>query len=582
MSPATLLRALIVLALIPSLLALTPRLQAEHPGPVVLVIDGNEVNDEARLSGQTFEQTLAQYKSEGIGGVAVYEQTVGSLLEQGLLLSQAGGTLSLQYPQAGFRLGWSYLAGDPEFLRRIAAQWDIPSEFRSAGGRTWLGTPVNVASYPVGYDAELVRRLKADGYYLVFRPINAPRRKLPTPPAGPAIVPPEADAIVFNGTEVLGIPNQLEEAIPLLQGKPIGWIEATPQEGFPRLARELPVLRLFSLKPEWQDKLKPAEVADKFVLAARERGHQILYLRPYATPEDTRTLLARLKDDLERSHIPIGTPKVRDFTPSPLRLAAWVGVLAGLALLALGYPAGWGWPLAGLLLLGALGYARSDAGPLLAALVFPVLGFLERRRGMGLWLAAVLYALAGVVFLAALGSDPRTVLGLETFKGVSLTLVVPPLLVALSFLPAAWKPALERLWAHPVRLGEVSLVLLGLAAVALAVLRRGNDAAGSIVPEWELQLRAWLQDAMVRPRFKEIFAHALAPIALLIPWPTWIKNGMLILIAVGIASILNTFSHYHTPLEISLFRVLNGILVGLILGGLGLLVVRRLRRWWLG
>lgn len=87
---------------------------------------------------------------------------------------------------------------------------------------------------------------------------------------------------------------------------------------------------------------------------------------------------------------------------------------------------------------------------------------------------------------------------------------------------------------------------------------------------------------MVRPRFKEIFAHALAPVALLIPWPTWIKNGMLMLIAVGIASILNTFSHYHTPLAISLFRVLNGILVGLILGGLGLIVVRRLRKWWLG
>ncbi|MCL6569669.1 MAG: DUF5693 family protein, partial [Meiothermus silvanus] len=299
MSPATLLRALIVLALIPSMLALTPRLQAEHPGPVVLVIDGNAVEDEARLSGQSFEQTLARYRSQGIGGVAIYEQTVGNLLEQGLLLGQAGGALSLQYPQAGFRLGWSYLSGDAELLRRIAAQWDIPSEFRTAGGRTWLGTPVNVASYPVGYDAELVRRLKAQGYYLVFRPINAARRKLPAPGSGTAIVPPETDAIVFNGTEVLGNPNQLEEAIPLLQGKPIGWIEATPQEGFSRLARELPVLRLFSLKPEWQEKLKPAEVADKFVLAARERGHQILYLRPYPLFEDTQNLLARLKDDLE-------------------------------------------------------------------------------------------------------------------------------------------------------------------------------------------------------------------------------------------------------------------------------------------
>lgn len=52
---------------------------------------------------------------------------------------------------------------------------------------------------------------------------------------------------------------------------------------------------------------------------------------------------------------------------------------------------------------------------------------------------------------------------------------------------------------------------------------------------------------MVRPRFKEVFGHALFPLALLLPWPRWVQNGLLFLASLGIASILNTFSHYHTP-----------------------------------
>ena len=119
---------------------------------------------------------------------------------------------------------------------------------------------------------------------------------------------------------------------------------------------------------------------------------------------------------------------------------------------------------------------------------------------------------------------------------------------------------------------------LALGLLLLALLRRGNDAP--IVPELELKLRALLQDVMVRPRFKEVFGHALFPLALLLPWPRWVQNGLLFLASLGIASILNTFSHYHTPLPISFFRVLNGAILGLSLGLVGVILVRRLRAWW--
>jgi hypothetical protein len=390
-------------------------------------------------------------------------------------------------------------------------------------------------------------------------------------------VPEGAEAVVFAGLEALGHPYRLEEAKALVR-VPVALVEGTPQPGL-QAFRERGLLRLFSLRYEWQLTLKPEEAADKYVLAARERGHQLLYLRPYPYQEETERFLRRLNEGLNASGIPTGTPRPRDFAPSPLRHFAWLGVLAGLGLLALGLPV-YGPLVAFLLLLLALGYGGSGGGALLAALVFPVLGFLGPRNGLWMWVRALGYALAGVVFLSALGSTKEAVLGLSPFKGVSLTLLLPPLLVASSFLDKSYKEALVRLYAHPLRLGEVALALLALFLLLLALLRRGNEAP--LVPETELKLRSLLQDLMVRPRFKEVFGHALFPIALLLPWPRWVQNGLLFLAAIGIASILNTFSHFHTPLPISFFRVVNGAILGVLLGMVGVILVRRLRAWWLG
>lgn len=572
-----LLRIAVLLSALLSLPALFPRMQVERPGPVVLIMDGEEVIEQARFTGRTFLQLMQEYRALGVQGVALYEQPVRNWVNRGLLTYHPANTLQLLYPNAQIKPGWFYLTGPADLLEAMVARWNIPTERVLIGSQTWLATPVNVDFFPAGYDLALARELKAQGFYIVARPLDHPYRKYEV-----ELVPPETDAVVFTGLDVLGYQENLEVVASRLQGKPIAWIEGAPQRGFAQLAQTLPVKRLFSIRPEWQDKLTPAETADKFVLAARERGHQLLYLRPYKQAGNTQQFLATLQRDLERSRIPVGVPTTRDFDLSPLRFVALVGVLAGLGLLVMGLPQPLGIPVTLLLVLLALGAARVDAAPLLAAMVFPALGFLERHlQGLRVWLVALLYALAGAVFLAALGSTPQSVLGLSPFRGVSLTLLVPPLLVALSFLPTNYKPTLNLLYNHPVKLGEVVIALVGLAVVALAVLRRGNDAAPTIVPEWELQLRAFLQDVMVRPRFKEIFAHALAPIALLLPWPAWIRNMLLVMVALGMGSILNTFAHYHTPLSISFFRVLNGIWIGVALGLLGAWFLGRLRQWWL-
>ncbi|GGM92077.1 hypothetical protein GCM10007092_01380 [Thermus composti] len=562
------LNLLVLLALVPSLLALGPRLKTERPGPVVLLLDAEAVREEARAQGKSLLEVLKAYRAQGVEGVAFSEHLVKGWVDQGALLYRPGSELQAEGLPA--RKGWYYLQGEAWLVDLLEKAYALPTHRLGP----WLGFPLDVQAFPAFYPLEEVRAAKAEGFYVAVRPINQ-RYRLLDP--GLPLVPKEADAVVFAGLEALGYPQRLEEAKALVP-VPVALIEGTPQPGF-QAFQEKGVLRLFSLRYEWQLTLSPEEAADKYVLAARERGHQLLYLRPYPYPEDTARFLKRLQEGLTASGIPLGVPSPRDFAPSPLRHAAWVGVLAGLGLLALGLPVYGPW-VAFLLFLLALGYAGSQGGALLAALVFPVLGFLGPRNGLWMWLRALGYALAGAVFLSALGSSPATVLGLSPFKGVSLTLLVPPLLVAYSFLEKDFKEALTRLYLHPLRLGEVALGGLALGLLLLALLRRGNDAP--LVPELELKLRSLLQDVMVRPRFKEVFGHALFPIALLLPWPRYLQNGLLFLASLGMASILNTFSHFHTPLPISFFRVVNGALLGVLLGLLGVILVRRLRAWWSG
>jgi len=562
------LHLLILLALVPSLLALVPRLEGERPGPVALVMDAEALRAEAKAAGKDLLSALAAYRALGVNGIAFPERLVKDWVAEGVLLYRQGRELAETGLSA--KPGWYYLKGEVWLVDLLERAYALPKERLGP----WLGFPVDVQAFPAFYPLDEIQRAKEAGYYVVVRPNNHRQRALdPTLP----LVPEGAEAVVFAGLEALGHPYRLEEAKALVQ-VPVALIEGTPQPGL-QAFRERGLLRLFSLRYEWQLTLKPEEAADKYVLAARERSHQLLYLRPYPYQEETERFLRRLNEGLNASGIPTGTPRPRDFAPSPLRHFAWLGVLAGLGLLALGLPV-YGPLVAFLLLLLALGYGGSGGGALLAALVFPVLGFLGPRNGLWMWVRALGYALAGVVFLSALGSTKEAVLGLSPFKGVSLTLLLPPLLVAYSFLDKSYKEALVRLYAHPLRLGEVALALLALFLLALALLRRGNEAP--LVPEAELKLRSLLQDLMVRPRFKEVFGHALFPIALLLPWPRWVQNGLLFLAAIGIASILNTFSHFHTPLPISFFRVVNGAILGVLLGMVGVILVRRLRAWWLG
>ncbi len=109
-------------------------------------------------------------------------------------------------------------------------------------------------------------------------------------------------------------------------------------------------------------------------------------------------------------------------------------------------------------------------------------------------------------------------------------------------------------------------------------MRSGNES--DIAPSpFELTLRHLLTHVLsVRPRFKEFLigfpAMMLLP-ALLSRHRRAVGWLLALAIGVGIGDVIDTFSHLHTPLSISLLRIVNGLIVGGIIGAAAIAVYRR-------
>ncbi|MBI3962006.1 MAG: hypothetical protein HY335_04560, partial [Deinococcus sp.] len=111
--------------------------------------------------------------------------------------------------------------------------------------------------------------------------------------------------------------------------------------------------------------------------------------------------------------------------------------------------------------------------------------------------------------------------------------------------------------------------LVGLLALAGAVVVLARSGNFSLIPVAGLEerLRGLLDTILIaRPRFKELVGHPLLVLGLTWRWPV---PGKLLLLTAGLlgqVSLVNTFSHYHTPLVMSLIRTGHGVWMGVLLG----------------
>jgi hypothetical protein len=363
---------------------------------------------------------------------------------------------------------------------------------------------------------------------------------------------------------------------------------------------------------EWTA-MKPSAAIPRFLRAARERDIRACYVRLLWHPQPDRLAvnaqyLTALADALRRDGLEPG--RAEPFPPFKApRWTAFAIVLgiAAAAVLLLGRLTALNLPVRALLfvIFAALGWAwllKANAqgvkmAALTAACIFPafsltvlwqrLLAAPKLTGGSGpvvgraavalLWVCGI--SLAGGLYVAGLLSNTYFLVRAEAFSGVKLSQLAPLGLLCLVMLGGAGggrylaraEARLRSLWSRPVLVGELALAVLLAGAVFLMITRSGNrpilDALG-----FELKARAWLEQILIaRPRTKEfLFGYPALMLGVGLALRgnrRWIPVLMLAAV-IGQTSLVNTLCHIHSPLSLSLLRIGNGVVLGLIAGAL--------------
>ncbi|OBZ09962.1 DUF5693 family protein [Bacillus sp. FJAT-26390] len=201
--------------------------------------------------------------------------------------------------------------------------------------------------------------------------------------------------------------------------------------------------------------------------------------------------------------------------------------------------------------------------------LFPALST-GRRFGLALnwFIVATLISLMAVPILFGLLNNITYNLKLEQFRGVGLLHLAPIALVAIYVLLYNSQITVGRLKALLTK--PITLTWIILAAVIGIIgyyylSRTGNSGQVSSI---ELVIRRFLESTVgVRPRFKEfLLAHPLLLLGLFLSLRYRAAWLLIIIGSIGQLSMVDTFAHLHTPLYISIIRVLLGLGVGAIIG----------------
>lgn len=191
---------------------------------------------------------------------------------------------------------------------------------------------------------------------------------------------------------------------------------------------------------------------------------------------------------------------------------------------------------------------------------------------------ASLFSMAGGIIIHGSLAGAEGILKLSEFRGVTISMALPILLFAAwawqaETLADAWDAAKNRLsgywerfsalWQSPIRYGDVAFILIAMGVIGVVLLRSGNDSLLGVLSIESLFRDGLEQSFGLRPRTKELIGHPLMMLFLLsIAWRTRISVMLGIGALLAQISILNTFCHLHTPLELTITRVLLGLGLG--------------------
>ncbi|MBM3471779.1 MAG: hypothetical protein FJX75_00735 [Armatimonadetes bacterium] len=501
------------------------------------------------------------------------------------------------------------------------------------------GDPADILDIGIGYPLSAVQEINQAGLAFVPRPFAESNQWQKAADAALTLAKERnARLVIFAGTAAPGYPTDIARVADAFarQGLLFGYVEFGKQYGDMALASRLPhsLIRVHSINETEMLGTSVQRAADRFTLAVRERNIRACYVRlfepcgpdPVAAAEG---YVSKLATRLKSHGFELGAPEPygRLEVSAILRWLAMLGVIGALglcllellgcrplwviaiiavaAVLALAGAFAALTPMAKLCaLLGALALPtlavgrKLGTGPNFGRTPCPKLGPVPSFRALLLFAASSGISLLAGLFIIGCLADTRFLVKLDQFSGVKISHLVPMLAVLLlqigwglgghgaaegeaplTTLLRGWRVAGQAV----VKYWHTALLLVGVAGLGLLLLRSGNES-GVGVSGLELQFRAVLDRVFgVRPRTKELLiGHPLLVLAVARAMAGK-RGGLWALLAlgtVGQVSMVNTFSHLHTPVLISVARTLHGLWVGAVLGGLLYAVVELGERVW--
>lgn len=473
--------------------------------------------------------------------------------------------------------------------------------------------------FGIGFDDEVVRKLRESGFELVLRPRNSKE------PSTAQIAEYEAQIaannvkyIIFDGPEAAGYPLVLDSMWNIIKqyGIITGIIEApsqvrfVEQKGLEEIisVTDYSINRTYITPRKDLEKLTGSDIYHRWIRCVVDRNIRFIYIQPLENPEfssleNIRQIVksaAELNGFLVSKGYSIDKPlvKLSSETPSVLHSAAVLTSVLFALLLYLIYLFGnkkryiaacvMLAVLAGITAVTVLGFNMQQFIAAFAAIIYPsfasllVLKYFKNHSDKPL-LRQIPSAVAMLLGTSLLGaytvvttlSDIRYTMNTEVYKGVLISFSVPLMLFTINYF--ACFVQLEGLIGRIIGFLNKKVtylaalaVFVGVFAIVLYLARSGNDS-GIGASALELKIRNALEEAMAaRPRFKEFIVGYPALLSAAYLFKKFKKDMILlplgIAFTIGSVSIVNSFCHVFTAVEVAALRAVNGLVLGIFAG----------------
>jgi hypothetical protein len=523
---------------------------------VTLAVEWNEVRDFNARLGRPDDQLLSELRARGVTAIVLSPITLGELAKQRRV--QPAGSAPTSEPLDASRLR----VADAALAEQIYTQWSWRSvsslRRRREGNGAVLERPEGFSflkDADAGFDPVLLKNVQTAGLTPILRMAHDPwlstanlSRWLDSLPGGFV-----QTGVLFNSDEVPG--GRLMKPFWKRWLRSQGWVQFLPEfrpaQAAWQMAHALPshAYRAHSIPAAELKDLRPDQQLARWSRALEERSCRLLLVRMAANDSQASfyAALDGVSGLLKRGGWQAAFPKPRLTWSAPgapqtkARLLLAFGIVCLSPFVALWWARGKPWAFA--------------------------------------WIVAG--SLAGALIAAAIADTPLTRIQVLPFRGVKAAFLFSWLLA----IPAlySWDELRARL-SQVVLRRDLVIGAIACAVLGYLLLRSGN-APAAWKPSWEQSVRNFLETVLIaRPRFKE-FAVGFPALWIGCAFAalsrrqktSWDGRPLIALGMIGPISMINTFCHLHSPLWLELLRSVNGVVIGVLLGWLGMAVIRRLR-----